>query len=299
MDVCLLDIRLLLDTIPNLKCTALVIRAVGARDKLLILSLEREPSLEVILLGGCIVQPPGHNGDYPVRETQALVECLGIGDHLIKRLPGLLRIRQEELLDLLELMNTENTPCIPTVASGFSPVAGRVTGIFNRNVLRSEPFVGVKSRNGLFRGRDEVLVVLTIDNLVQLLVELLQLRSLCHVVLQHELRRLQRGVAALCQELEAVVDQSLIKENTPLAQEVTSVADDLYAPVRIVAIDPSKHFVVRQAVPLLDRHTLGGPCSLDGVVVLVIADWDGLVYDVTDGIYFGLEGSLLLGRSLR
>lgn len=47
VNVSLLDIRLLLDTIPDLERSALVIGAVGAGDKLFVFSLEREPCLEV------------------------------------------------------------------------------------------------------------------------------------------------------------------------------------------------------------------------------------------------------------
>lgn len=66
MDVSFLDVGLLLHAIPDLQSSALVICAVGARDKLLVLSLEGEPGLKVelgILLAGssheqCLVPYP-------------------------------------------------------------------------------------------------------------------------------------------------------------------------------------------------------------------------------------------------
>jgi hypothetical protein len=99
--------------------------------------------------------------------------------------------------------------------------------------------------------------------------------------------------------LETVVYQSLVEEDAPLAQEITTVADNLHTPVRVIAVNPCQDFVVRQAVPLLDRHTLGGPCPLDGIVVLVITDWDGVVYDVTDGLDFSLKSNFFLGCTFR
>jgi hypothetical protein len=49
VDVSLLDVGLLLHAVPDLKSSALVVCAVGARDKLLVLSLEGEPGLKVEL----------------------------------------------------------------------------------------------------------------------------------------------------------------------------------------------------------------------------------------------------------
>lgn len=188
MNISLLDIRLLLDTVPDLESPALVICAVGARHQLLVLALEGEPRLQIKLLRRRVVQRTGDDGNNPVRQAQALVELLGRLDHRVKRLPRLLGVGEEELLNLLELVHAENAPSISAVAASFSPVAGGVTGVFDGHILGSKPLVGMESRDGLFRSRNEVLVVLTIDHLVQLLVELLQLCSLRHVVLQHELR---------------------------------------------------------------------------------------------------------------
>lgn len=73
------------------------------------------------------------------------------------------------------------------------------------------------------------------------------------------------------------------------------MAHDFDAPVRVVTVDSCEDFVMGQAVALLDREALGSPCSLDGVVVLIVADGDGVVYDVPDGLDLGLESGLLLG----
>lgn len=39
-------------------------------------TLEREPSLEIVFLGGCEVEGTGNDGDNPVRDFERLVEFL-------------------------------------------------------------------------------------------------------------------------------------------------------------------------------------------------------------------------------
>ena len=58
---------------------------------------------------------------------------------------------------------------------------------------------------------NQILVCLVTSDLVQFLIELGELSSLCHLVPKHELRRLQRGVVPLGQELETVVDAGPVK----------------------------------------------------------------------------------------
>jgi hypothetical protein len=55
VDVGLLYVGLLLHTISDLKISALIVCAVAAADKLLELSLVREPGLKIKLLGGSVV----------------------------------------------------------------------------------------------------------------------------------------------------------------------------------------------------------------------------------------------------
>ena len=50
------------------------------------------------------------NAYHAVRQTERLVELLGCSDHLIERLPRLLRLSQQELLNLFELMDAEDSP---------------------------------------------------------------------------------------------------------------------------------------------------------------------------------------------
>jgi hypothetical protein len=133
---------------------------------------------------------------------------------------------------LFKLVDTEDTPSVLAVRSCLFAVACAVTGIsvfsfsdatitrkygvlLDRKVLILQPLAIVQGRQWLFRSGNEVLVggfVLTLSDLVQLLVELLQLRSLCHEVPKHELWGLVGLVAFVEEELQAVVNQSQIEE---------------------------------------------------------------------------------------
>jgi hypothetical protein len=96
----LLQIGRLLDTETDLQGARLVVKAVGARDELLVLLLEREPGLQVVLLGSSIVQCAGNDSHNVVRELQGLVELLGSGHHVLESLPRVLRLGQDKLLNL-------------------------------------------------------------------------------------------------------------------------------------------------------------------------------------------------------
>lgn len=100
MHIGLLQIGGLLGTVTNLQGAGLVIGAVGAGDKFLVLLLEGEPSLQVVLLRSGVVESTRDNGDNLVGKTQGLVELLGGVHHVLKRLPRVLGLSKDELLDL-------------------------------------------------------------------------------------------------------------------------------------------------------------------------------------------------------
>ena len=100
----LLQISGLLGTVTDLQSAGLVIGAVGAGDKFLVLLLEGEPSLQVVLLGGGVVESTRNNLDNLVGKTQGLVELLGGVHHVLKCLPGVLGLSKDELFDL-EIMS--------------------------------------------------------------------------------------------------------------------------------------------------------------------------------------------------
>lgn len=191
-------------------------------------------------------------------------------------------------------MNTEGSPDIPAVATGLFPEACAVSGISQWQVLRQQPLICVVYGDGLLRSGDEVFVCLTVNNLVQLLVELLQLGSLGHLIFEQEKRRLQRHKALAAEELETKVDDGLVQEHTPLPEEVTPVSNRLDTPIRVVTVEPGEHLVVAEALALLHRQPFWAVRSDDLVVVLVVADRDGVVDDVADCGKLLVEDLLLL-----
>ena len=56
-------------------------------------------------------------------------------------------------------MNSEDSPGFFAMGTGLTSETGTVSSIFLREHLSAEPFVHMKSRNGLFGGSDEILFV--------------------------------------------------------------------------------------------------------------------------------------------
>mmetsp|Transcript_44103 Transcript_44103/g.137324 ORF Transcript_44103/g.137324 Transcript_44103/m.137324 type:complete len:201 (+) Transcript_44103:153-755(+) len=106
----------------------LIVQAIGAGHELSVLSaalvIARKPALQIVLLGRSVVELSRDDGHSPVRDSEGLVELLSHADHLLVLLPRLLRLRQSELLDLLELVHTENPANVTARAAGLTPEAG-------------------------------------------------------------------------------------------------------------------------------------------------------------------------------
>lgn len=81
-------------------CAHLVVRAVRAGHKLAVRLQGGEPRLEVVLLGGGVVQLARHDVHDVEREAQGLVEVARDLDHLLLHRRRLLRRGDAELLDL-------------------------------------------------------------------------------------------------------------------------------------------------------------------------------------------------------
>ena len=156
VDVGLLDVGLLLDAEADLEIAGLVVGAVGARDELLELALVGEPSLEIELLGSGVVERTGDDGDDAVRDAEGLVEGLGVGDHVVEHLPGLLGLGDAELLNLGELVDTEDAPDILAVSTGLLAEAGGITSVLQGEVLGLEPLIAVEGADGLLGGLPHV-----------------------------------------------------------------------------------------------------------------------------------------------
>lgn len=183
-----------------------VVGTVRARDQLLVLSLIREPSLQVIFDSGSIVETTRDDVDQTIRDTERLVELARVGDHGVKLGWGSLGLADDKLLNLLELVNSEDTPSVPTVRTGLLSETCRVTGIalnsfqstamvaverrmysLEGQVLGIEVFVHVVGRDRLLTGGNQVHVLSTSRNLVKSLIKVFKLRSRTHnLLLDHE-----------------------------------------------------------------------------------------------------------------
>ena len=106
MNVRFLRIELFLGTIADIQSARLVICAVAARDQFFVFALEGEPSFEVVLLCGGVVEGAGDDGDDLVGETEGLVEFLGGFEHCVEGLPGVFWFGEEELFDLCRNIST-------------------------------------------------------------------------------------------------------------------------------------------------------------------------------------------------
>lgn len=125
-------------------------------------SLEWEPGLQIVLLGSRQVQRARNDGDDLIRDLKRLVELFRGGDHGLEHLPRFLRLRYAELFDFLELVDTEDSPHISARGTRFFTETGRVSCVFDWELFFGtfEPFVRVECGYGLFRGCDQVLLVL-------------------------------------------------------------------------------------------------------------------------------------------
>jgi len=66
-----------------------------------------------------------------------------------------------------------------------------------------------------------------VTHLVELFIELIELRCLRHDVLIHQKRRLDLSVFPLSQEVEPIRDEGLIEVDTIIREEVPTMAGDL------------------------------------------------------------------------
>ena len=91
------------------------------------------------------------------------------------------------------------------------------------------------------------------------------------------------------------------------------MADNLDTALGVVTVEAREHVVVREAITLLDLHTLGGECPDELVVVLarllievaygcrdgvaahlIVAERDRVVHQVANGSELAVHGLLLL-----
>lgn len=144
----------ILDSVTNAKSSRLVVCAVGAGDELSERVVAWEPCFEVILHGCSIVERAGDNFDDLVWQFEALIEALRSRNHLFKLVPRLIWCTINELLHLLELVDSKNAPYIFAVRSSLLTEAGRATSISEWKILWFNPLATMHSRNWLLRCGD-------------------------------------------------------------------------------------------------------------------------------------------------
>ena len=146
----------------NTKVSWLEISAVRAWYKLSIGIVSREPCLEVIFLGSSVIQSSRHDGYDFIREIQRLIELLRMLYHLLEHLPWFLRLCDAKLFNLLELMDSENTPSIFAMSSSFLSKARWAATIFNWQSSFFYPFSSVHGRNWLFWSSNQIKILFVI-----------------------------------------------------------------------------------------------------------------------------------------
>ena len=117
---------------------------------------------------------------------------------MVELVPAVIGATEDKLLNLLELVDTEHTPSITTVAASLLSEASAVTTVLDGEFSRLNPLFGMEGGKGLLAGGDQVSIGLggcrAFRDTVQLLVELGELSGLSHLVAVEHERGLVRGV---------------------------------------------------------------------------------------------------------
>ena len=268
---------------PHLQPPRLEVRAVGARHQLAKRLARREPRFQVVLLRRRVVELAGDDVHDVVRDAQALVEVLRVFEQTLHLLPArvAVAVHRDELLHLLELVHAEDAERVAPVRPGFLAEAGGVPGEAHGQVLGLHPLLAQVRAARLLGRRDEVLVLALAGNLVQLLVEVRELRALRHAILAHEKRRGQRRVPALRQERQRVVDHRLVQQDARAFQVVPAPARDVRAALGVRDVQHRDQIHVVGKV-LFHALVFEAERAVHDVVLLVVAHRNRVVHDVPD-----------------
>ena len=191
-------------------------------------------------------------------------------------------------------MDAEDAKRVAAVAARFLAEARRVAGVPDGQVLRLEPLLAVERAERLLGGGDEVLVVAIAGDLVELLVELLELRALRHDRLAHEEGRLHGRVLLAHEEPGPVRDDGLVEQRALAHEVVASPARNLGAALEVHDVEEGDEVVVVvQLLRLPVAFGVDAEGAFDAVVVLVVANRHALVHDVPNQVQ--LRVTFLLG----
>lgn len=140
------------------------------------------------------------------------------------------------LLNLFKLVHPENTPRILPMAARLLSETRRVPSVLHGQMPGLDVFICKHCADGLFRGRNQILVVggvAVARDLVQGLVKLFQLGGSGHQILFHHKGRLDLFVPLLAEKVEAVVDERLVEVDAVVGEEEAAVAGDFDACVSV------------------------------------------------------------------
>ena len=124
----------------------LVVGGVRDRSGLAIAALAREPDLHVVGLRGRARDVAGREHDDPVRKSELAHELLGVREQELVLVPGVVRSRERELLDLVELVDADHPARVPPGRTRFAAEAGREGDVAERQLVRVEDLAGVEAR---------------------------------------------------------------------------------------------------------------------------------------------------------
>lgn len=133
------------------KVSSLEIRAVRARNKLSIGIVSWEPCFKIILFGSCIIKSSGNNINNLVGQLERSHKLFRSGNHFFMQCPRVFWLGQNKLLNLFELMNSENSPGVFTMGSCLLSETCGSSCVPDRKRLLLDPFLSMISRNRLFR----------------------------------------------------------------------------------------------------------------------------------------------------
>jgi hypothetical protein len=140
----------------------------------------------------------------------------------------------------------------------------------------------------LLRGGDEVeiLVFSVAADFVELVIEVTELAGLSHDLLLQEEGRLQQIVSTFMQEIDTVIDQCVVEKYPHTLEEVSAMTSDVLTPLRVVPAECLEYFVVVESSAFVGDLESGdvAPRADHFVVVLVVADTDGVVDEIADGV---------------
>ena len=184
-------VHLLRLAVANAQTPRLIIGAVGAGDELAESARAREPRLQIVLLRRGIIQRPAYNDHDAIGKSEDFVKLLGVADHLLQHLPGLVvaGLGDAELFDFLELMDAKDAAGVAAMRAHLLPEAAGEAGVADGQCALCDPLVPVECGYRLLGRRDQVfllhaLVLRVLARLahyfVQLFVELTQLGHLLH-----------------------------------------------------------------------------------------------------------------------